>query len=478
MLLARHTSPAPPSCAETRRSDNSTIPSLTPLLSAAARAVQRAHEPEGDYYARLARRIDIPDRIPASVYAPATVSSSAEAERGLAQDLREVINLQRAPPLRLSTFGGNVLEYPAFVASLRNCLEPAVRPGQGLTPRLLEVLTGEAREVVGEVQLLPDGEGYQLAKDRLEARYGQPSLLADRWRHKLSAFSSNSCRAWANKVTACVDALSVTGNIDRMGRGKELQAILQRVPEKARNAFADLDNKARLHRRTQPGLIDLLEILEEQMRKEEARDAYRPRKAREDDAEERHSKRRRREEPARSVLATIARADICPVCHDHRHYIEQCKQFWPMSVQQRREHVKRSRLCFACLRPGHRASACTAASCNLCHSRHHIALHSDRHERPAAASSDRQPPAPDNQPPNQNRGPGNQERRPDNRQSDQGRSNPPQGNPQNNSNNNSERPHQPRGNVQAGFRRRRERRARNQVKGKSANLQKNAPSNN
>ena len=137
---------------------------MTPLLSAAAPAVQHAHEPEGDYYARLARRIEEPVRIPASVSAPATVTSEAAAERGLARDLREVINLYRAPPLKLSTFGGNVLEYPAFVVSLCNCLEPAVNPGQGLVPRLLEVLTGEAREVVAEVQLLPGWRGVRIGQ--------------------------------------------------------------------------------------------------------------------------------------------------------------------------------------------------------------------------------------------------------------------------------------------------------------------------
>ena len=451
----RHRSPlARSSPVRHRLHDDRVQPPLTPLLSAAARAVQRAHEPEGDYYTRLARRVEMPVRLPASVSATATATSGAMEERVSVSDLREVINLHRAPPLKLGTFGGNVLHYPAFMASLRNCLEASVQPGQGLVPRLLEVLVGEAREVVGEVQLLPDGEGYALAKERLEKRYGQPSQLADRWRHKLSSFSSNSCRAWANKLLACVDALSATGTIDRMGRGQELQSILQRVPDKARNAFADLDNKARLRQRLQPGLIDLLDILEEQMRKEEAREAYRPSKrARDDDGDARDHKRRRGPEQNRAVMAVDASdTDNCTVCKQGRHSIVECTRFGMMSVPERRSEIRKARLCFACLGAGHRVAECDEV-CGYCRGRHHVTIHEDRSTSGPTAIKSSAPPTKNNQP---NKKPGKSEK---------------------GGNNKPDKQTDSKGASQAGFRRRQKKRAQRN-NGNAANVQTVAPANN
>ena len=408
-IVSRRRSRSPIPSTSTTRHRSRTPQFVTPPISAAARIVPRAQDPEDGYYERRVQR-DRTARLPAYLSAPATITSEAAADRVSAGDLRQVLNLQRAPPLKLMPFGGNVLEYPSFVASLRNCLEPHVPPGAGLTPRLLELLTGEAREVVGEVALMDDEEGYCLALERLEKRYGQPASLADRWRKRLATFSSTSYRAWTNKLLACVDALSATGVIERMGRGHELQMILQRVPEKARNAFADLDNKARLRGRTQPGLIDLLDIMEEQRLKEEAREAYRPTKrSREDEPDDRDNKRRRGQYQDGSrvvMMASVERDDdsssnnnssnTCQACNKANHAIEKCPEFWRMSVPERRKCVGRSRLCFVCFRAGHRAIDC-GECCNYCGRRHHVMLHEDRdNEGPAAppnAKKPAQPPA-------------------------------------------------------------------------------------
>lgn len=72
----------------------------------------------------------------------------------------------------------------------------------------------------------------------------------------------------------------------------------------------------------------------------------------------------------------------CPYCTNALHYLNQCAKFSQLTIEQRRDWVKRNRRCWRCGHC-HRAAQCKLkARCKNCDGRHLEALH-DLNIRPA-----------------------------------------------------------------------------------------------
>lgn len=74
----------------------------------------------------------------------------------------------------------------------------------------------------------------------------------------------------------------------------------------------------------------------------------------------------------------------CVICGAEWHHVSNCPKFIGLSVVGRRQEIKRTNLCWNCLRLGHRVSQCTSSSCRECGKKHNTLLHEER----ATASSD------------------------------------------------------------------------------------------
>lgn len=54
-----------------------------------------------------------------------------------------------------------------------------------------------------------------------------------------------------------------------------------------------------------------------------------------------------------------------------------CPEFLKLSIEDRKEHVKKLGLCYNCLRNNHLINECKSGNCIKCHKRHHTLLHKD-----------------------------------------------------------------------------------------------------
>ncbi|XP_053699179.1 uncharacterized protein LOC128746159 [Sabethes cyaneus] len=87
-----------------------------------------------------------------------------------------------------------------------------------------------------------------------------------------------------------------------------------------------------------------------------------------------------------STLSTIRSCHFCS--KDHLNY--QCPDFRNMSLSERLLKVKESRVCYNCLRRGHRSGDCSSkGSCAKCRKRHHTLLH-DESKQPNVSSKQSQ----------------------------------------------------------------------------------------
>ncbi|XP_055584839.1 uncharacterized protein LOC129737704 [Uranotaenia lowii] len=73
--------------------------------------------------------------------------------------------------------------------------------------------------------------------------------------------------------------------------------------------------------------------------------------------------------------STTASEGFCPICINEPHLIEQCSRFYRMRVIDRKDLVRRLKLCLNCLDSGHFVAECSCSSCSKCGQRHHYMLH-------------------------------------------------------------------------------------------------------
>ena len=64
----------------------------------------------------------------------------------------------------------------------------------------------------------------------------------------------------------------------------------------------------------------------------------------------------------------------CFLCDKTGHYIGTCYRFKKLSLQDKRDAVKKHNLCFCCLKPGHGSATCEKV-CSKCSKKHHYHLH-------------------------------------------------------------------------------------------------------
>ena len=95
-----------------------------------------------------------------------------------------------------------------------------------------------------------------------------------------------------------------------------------------------------------------------------------------------------RDKPKTSTFASNAEESSkpknfeCPL-KDGQHPVWTCEKFKSMKVNERREQVKKFRLCFNCLGPSHMSKDCKSRTCSVlsCGRRQNRLLHSDLPKR-------------------------------------------------------------------------------------------------
>ena len=326
------------------------------------------------------------------------------AESSLAESMTNLLNAHRAPALELLPFSGSVLEFPRFRASVRSTIERYCGAEDRL-PRLLKALTGQALVTIGNADLMGPVEGYEAAMRRLEARYGSPEDLAYEWLRRLTEYASESCRDWSDQLRACVDALTSTDSLERVGRGRELNEVVSRMPKKIRTSFAAALTNARQHGLRHPGFQELLRIAEKEGESEMDRALFDPHPVTSPQQDVRRVEDRsknQKKSPASSarVYTTSAASApiiahgtypaaraVCPL-DDGQHKLIDCRKFAAMEVSQRTKAARQYNLCFRCLETGHFSRDCQEV-CNACKGRHHVMLHRDPDSRPGPTGQKR-----------------------------------------------------------------------------------------
>ena len=110
---------------------------------------------------------------------------SAVDPHSITKAITESFEAARMPPLNLTVFIGNPLEWPTQKSAFETVIEKrAINPSEKIL-YLLQYLAGAPRKVMEGYQFVSSHDAYQTANCILEKRFGHPSVVAGAFRTKL-----------------------------------------------------------------------------------------------------------------------------------------------------------------------------------------------------------------------------------------------------------------------------------------------------
>lgn len=322
-----------------------------------------------------------------------TPSTRSESMHEVKEQLVEIANAYRAPPVSITPFSGEPMDFPRFREEVKAGIEATIPPNKGRLTRLLAVLKGDAKLLCTNLHMFGDQQGYEVGMERLGKRYGHLPTLVNAWREKLASARRRTCQEWYLELQGCVDALQASKALQMMGTGQGLKDVVEQLPERVRRSYAFKVASAEEGDQELPGLEELLDIVRREARLEAAEAPYKSQASRSHPAKP--ARRGDLRTPGRVFHARAeedrARNDVsqCPVCQG-RHEVAECRTFGRLPTQEKRNVIMSNRLCFRCLGTGHRADTCPREKkCRECNGPHVTASHDINAHLSGARSRDK-----------------------------------------------------------------------------------------
>lgn len=292
----------------------------------------------------------------------------------------ELANALTLPKVSVPHFSGNPVEYATFVRLFEEVIASKVTCDRTKLTYLCTLLRGEALQAVKPMLVSFKSDSYERARDILYERYGESFLVTQSLLKSLSSGAKISgaigLRQLADEISeasAVMDEISADADSQSF-----LSEVIKRCPAYVQRKWSDFAMDIRENTGRYPGFIQL----EMFMRRIERR-ASDPVYGNTNDL--RNSNR----SGVVNAIGTPSHGShdrnsmSCPAC-DGQHTLTSCTNFKSMTVPDRKDLVRRFRLCFRCLSYGHFSGSCGVTSAcdhNGCPGRHHALLHVDRQYR-------------------------------------------------------------------------------------------------
>ena len=335
---------------------------------------------------------------------------SPKQEQSNAALFSQVLQENRLPKPKMMTFDGDPKKYKLFMASFRKNVEARLNGDDQLKlTLLLDQCTEEAFELIEECVMLKPDQGYQTAIEKLEERFGKNHVIAKSYIDgvkKGGAIKTNDVKALvklADDMRKCQNVLRELRFASDLDSTGTIESIIDRLPEALQNQWVKRSNRI-LNSGSEPTFNDLTLFVEERAddynskygqyiaekrsstSKPKQQDNFNKSKDRKRNVTTLATNANTRDAStagldAKSTCASTSSSSEakkkCAYCDKTGHYIATCHRFKRLSLQEKRDAVRKNNLCFRCLRSGHGSSDCDRV-CSVCSKKHHYHLHEDK----------------------------------------------------------------------------------------------------
>ena len=309
-------------------------------------------------------------------------------------------------------FDGDPKKYKLFMARFLSNVDEVLEESDNKLKLtlLLDQCTGEAFNLIEDCVMCEPEQGYRTALEKLERRFGKNHLIARSYIDSVMKGGSiklNNVKALvmlADDMGKCQNVLSqlrFTSDLDSTGT---IETIIQRLPDCFQTQWVRRSSKI-LDQGREPTFKDLTTFIEERAKDYSSKygQSYAERQAAASASKtkqyEHTSKPKQKKRNATTLSTNVCSCDAttagpddestcaststskeskkCVFCDRTGHYIATCFLFKKLSLQEKRDAVKKNNLCFRCLKAGHGSASCDKL-CSKCSMKHHFHLHEEK----------------------------------------------------------------------------------------------------
>ena len=309
------------------------------------------------------------------------------------------------PPLTISKFTGDHLEYDTFIRSFESQIESKLKSNDVRLRYLDQYLDGEPKELIKGCLHLGNTHGFPEAKKLLREKYGDPYKVSNAYIKKISEWpcikpgEELALDRFSTFLIQCRSAMSTLTYLCILDHPHNMQSMVKKLPFHLQDRWRREANRIRVTREKIPEFADFVTFVKTEA--VIATDSVFSREAlsrldNEDRPNKLSTSGRTPSKPkfsrdritnyvsshATSVAGqsnaeernTISSCILCQKDHD----LDDCPAYLKKNLQDRKAFLKEKELCFACYGHGHRSKGCAIRRiCKTCSRRHPTGLHDD-----------------------------------------------------------------------------------------------------
>ncbi|XP_062541859.1 uncharacterized protein LOC134209854 [Armigeres subalbatus] len=295
--------------------------------------------------------------------------------------------LQPSLPRAIPTFDGKYEHWEKFKVMFKDVVDRSNEPDRIKLYHLEKALVGDAAGLI-DAKTITDGN-YVRAWQLLEERFSDKRRMIDRHLasmlsvRRLTNESYSELRALVETFDGHVENLKFLGqDFAEISEYMVVFLIAQALDDETKKLWESTVKKGEL-----PEYADTIHFLKERVsvleRCQTANDSQYKRRQQIKTNPLKHL-------PVKinTALSPTPVVQHCSFCTES-HYTFKCPAFNDLLVSQRIAIVKEKRICYNCLRRGHRVKDCASKnSCIKCHRRHHSLLHMEESIQPTKISNE------------------------------------------------------------------------------------------
>ena len=314
------------------------------------------------------------------------------------------------PKIELKSFDGtDITHFKTFIMNFERIIENQCSNDADKLHYLLQYTSGKAHQLVDSCKHFNSTVAYRKAKGLLTEEYGNEFRVSNCYIEKLNnwpTIKSEDATALQDLSLFLLDCLHYQDNMtyrNQLQSPKELLAIVEKLPyklqERWRRRCYDLqsnvgsvyfknlvdfvcDEAAVLN---QPLFGTLPSYKPQPKVSEKPKQSYVPRK----------------QLSVQTNEPQTIRNKFCEYCKMDSHFISSCNFFKEITHDKKSEFVKKTNLCFACLKKNHTSKDCrNKATCIICSKRHPTILHYYSNEKKGIYKVNTNKPEKENKPEN------------------------------------------------------------------------------
>lgn len=261
------------------------------------------------------------------------------------------------PPLHLPTFAGDRQEFVSFLAKFDNAVDSQPISSARKLQYLLGCLKGKAQKLCAHLEI--SDHNYEVTRRLLEKKFKNKrklvfQLVDNIFNHPLVT-SNQELEGFLDVLNGSYYALAAEGAPIEDGNVLFCSQMLKKLTPELRAEFKE---------KIGPNLPTAKEFLNFVEGKCITFD--------EEDTSPKIQHAVKKSEPA--IKKDERKMPLCPVC-DRPHLAISCSKFTVLTIQERRDLIKKKKLCFNCMQPNHTANTCPSSNCKKCNQKHHTLLH-------------------------------------------------------------------------------------------------------